>query len=402
MSENLKGKKILLGVTGSIAAYKAAAWVRNLRQDGAGVTVAMTKAGCRFVSPLTFAALSGNRVFTGMFDASDSEHIPHISLARGHDLILAAPATAGTIARLANGLADDLLATVILATDARVLICPAMNSRMFNHPATQENLARLKGFGYVIVEPSSGSLACGEEGPGRLADWDTVREAMLKALSPQDLCDRSVLITAGPTREPLDPVRHLSNRSTGKMGFALARIARRRGAAVTLVTGPTVLSPPPGVEVVRVNTAAEMRTAVLRRADSVSVIVMAAAVSDYRPMEKALHKIKKTASPAELKLVRNEDILKELGELKKAGNTAFLAGFAAESRDHLAAGRRKLKDKNLDLIVINDIVGDEVGFGAETNQVILVDRDGREESLPLLTKEETAGRIWDGIAQLSS
>lgn len=400
MNSLLSGKNILLGVSGSIAAYKVAGWVRALREAGAAVTVVMTEAGARFVAPLTFAALAGRRVYTDMFDPHEAENIPHISLARDHDLILIAPATARTIARLAHGLAEDLLSTVVLAARIPVLVCPAMNSRMYSHPATQSNLARIREYGYRIIEPASGLLACGDEGQGRLAEWDEVHEAVLRAFSPQDLAGCSVLISAGPTCEPLDPARYLSNRASGKMGFALARTAKRRGAEVILVAGPNSLRTVPGVETVQVTTAAEMREAIMARHENVSVVVMAAAVSDYRPAEISGHKIKKGEAALSLGLAANQDILRELGEKRGSGNWPLLAGFAAESRDHLAEGRRKLSEKNLDLIVINDIAGQDRGFAADTNQVILLDRSGALQELPLLSKEETADRIWDKIVTL--
>jgi phosphopantothenoylcysteine decarboxylase/phosphopantothenate--cysteine ligase len=400
MSTLLRDKAILFGVTGGIAAYKAVSWVRDLVREGARVTVVMTESATRFVTPLTFAALSGNRVYTDMFDENTAEAIPHIALGRARDLVVVAPATARTMARLAHGLADDFLTTAVMATTAPVLLFPAMNNRMWEHPANQVNLATLQGYGYAIVEPACGSLACGDEGPGRLADWDTAREAMLARLSVRDLAGRTVLVTAGPTREALDPVRHLSNRSSGRMGFWLARVAARRGARVILVTGPTSLPAPPGIETVRVESGLEMRQAVVERLDQVSVVVKAAAVSDYRPQEMGSRKLKKGAATMSLGLAMNPDILKELGELKQGGKCLFLAGFAAESHDHLAEGRRKLAAKHLDLMVVNDISGSDTGFAVETNRVTLLDREGGEEELPLLSKEETAERIWDRIVKL--
>ncbi|PKN21625.1 MAG: bifunctional phosphopantothenoylcysteine decarboxylase/phosphopantothenate--cysteine ligase CoaBC, partial [Deltaproteobacteria bacterium HGW-Deltaproteobacteria-3] len=346
------------------------------------VTVVMTDAACRFISPLTMAALSGNPVHTSMFAAEAPEKIPHISLAREHDLLVIAPASAQTIARLAHGLADNLLATITLAASGPVLVCPAMNSAMFQHPATQANLAAISSYGYVVIEPDCGKMACNEEGPGRLTEWENVRQAILTAFAPQDLAGEQVLITAGPTREPFDPVRFLSNPSTGKMGYALAAAARQRGATVTLISGPASLPPPPGVRCIHVTSALEMRTHVL------------ACLAD--------HKIKKGQSALSLQLVANPDILKELGE-RKESSTKFplLVGFAAESRDHLKEGARKLKEKNLDLIVINDIGGTETGFGVGTNRVTLLDRNGAQEEVPLLSKEETAHRIWDAAARLT-
>lgn len=262
----LQGKRILFGVTGSVAAYKAAEWIRALVKEEAMVTVVLTEAASRFVSALTFAALSGNPVYQDMFDEAPDQVMAHINLSREHDAIVVAPATAQTMARLAAGMADNLLASVILAARIPVLVCPAMNSAMLAHPATQENIVRLRHFGYHMVEPASGSLACGESGAGRLPDWEVGREALLGLFAPQDLKDLGVLITAGPTREPIDPARYISNRSSGKMGYALARTASRRGAEVTLISGPVGLPPPPGVKVVRVTTAEEMAVAVAKQA----------------------------------------------------------------------------------------------------------------------------------------
>ena len=393
----LQGKRILFGVTGSIAAYKAADWVRSLVKEEALVTVVMTRAAEQFVSPLTFSALSGNPVYRNMFDDEPDRVMSHINLSREADVILVAPATAQTIARLSSGRADDLLATVILAARIPVVICPSMNSNMLEHPATQENINRLQQFGYHLVQPGCGSLACGETGDGRLPDWDVAREELLAVFEPDDLKDRKVLITAGPTREPLDPARFLSNRSSGKMGFALARTARRRGAEVTLITGPVSLADPPGMEVIRVTTAEEMKNRVMQRMDSVQVVVKSAAVADFKPAAYQVHKIKKTNHVLQLDLEKNTDILAELG--KNRTKNQVLVGFAAESRDHVGEGQRKLQEKNLDLIVVNDILGSQTGFDVETNQVTLIDGNGNTV-LPLMTKEATANRIWDKVVSL--
>jgi len=395
MTTTVAGKKILFGLCGSIAAYKSAGWVRELSKAEAQVTVIMTEAASRFVSSLTLSALSGQRVYTHMFEADAGEEMSHISLSADCDLIVVSPASAHTIARLAHGMADDLLSTVILAATARVLIFPAMNSKMYSHPATQANCAKLREYGYQVIEPGEGLLACGDEGIGKLVDWQVGRETILSALTQQDLSNKSVLITAGPTRESLDPVRHLSNRSTGRMGYALARTARRRGAEVTLVSGPTSLEPPPGIEVIRVESAAQMYEAVIDRYEQADIIVKAAAVSDYRPAKHLQQKIKKSAEEITLQMVPNPDILLEMGKRKKRKKKPLLVGFAAESRNHLAEGKRKLKNKNLDMIVINDIKGCQTGFGSDTNQITLVDKSGQTEKLPLLSKEECADIIWD-------
>ena len=386
----MRGKKILFGVCGSIAAFKAAGWVSSLAQEGAQVHVVMTAAATRFVTPLTFAALSGNPAHSELFAAG----MEHIALPAAADAVLIAPATAQTIARLAHGLADDLLAASVLACAAPVLICPAMNSRMLAHPATQRNLAALREYGCRIVEPDSGRLACGEEGAGRLAEWDTVREALLGLLAKQDLAGERVLITAGPTQELLDPARFLSNRSSGKMGYALARTARRRGAEVTLVSGPVALAPPPDMNVIPVRTALEMAEAVSRHAQTASIVVKAAAVADFRAAAFSAQKIKKTAVEPLLALAANPDILAALGSRRRSDQ--LLIGFAAESSSHEAEGRRKLLAKNADLIVVNDILGSRTGFEADTNQVTLITRDS-SETLELLSKEETADRIWDKV-----
>ncbi len=398
MHTTFAGKRIVVGVTGSIAAFKVAAWVSNLTKEEARVAVIMTDSACRFVAPLTFAALSGERVHSSLFAEEGAETIPHIQLAREADLLVIAPATAHTIARLAHGLADDLLACTVLATRAQVLVCPAMNSQMYNHPAVQKNIERLKGYGYQVLVPESGRMACGAEGPGRLPEWELAREVMLQILAIPDLAGEKILITAGPTREPLDPARFLSNRSSGKMGYSLARTARRRGAEVTLISGPTSLACPPGVCCVRVETAREMAEAVLAHCHQASVIVKAAAVSDFRPVVKSAEKVKKEQADLLLPLEQTTDILKELGELKKKAGF-LLVGFAAESMNHVVEGEKKLKNKNLDLIAINDIGSAHAGFEADTNQVTLLGQDGITP-LPLVSKEQTADLIWDHVVRM--
>lgn len=400
MKSLLADKKILFGISGSIAVYKAAEWVRELAKTGADVTVVMTDAATRFVSSLTFATLSGNRVYTGMFEPDAGENVTHINLARECDLFIIAPATAQTIAKLANGFADNLLSSLALASRAKMLVFPAMNSNMFSHAATQANLARLKEYEYSIIEPEEGILACGDEGVGRLVEWEVARETILSAFAPQDLQGQTVIITAGPTCEPFDPARHLSNRSSGKMGFALARSAKRRGAKVILISGPTSLEALSGVEMINVTSALEMHEAVMENYNNADIVVMAAAVSDYRPEKRVEQKIKKSSDSIDLEMVPNPDILKELGKRKDKTKCPLLVGFAAESSDHLEEGKRKLKEKNLDLIVINDIIGKDTGFGTDTNQVNLIDRDYQLEKLPILTKEECAYIIWDKIVKL--
>ena len=391
----LQGKKILFGVTGSIAAFKAAAWVHALVKEEALVTVIMTRAATRFISALTFEALTGNSVYVEMFDDSTQLPMAHIALAREADCIVIAPATANTIARLAGGMADDLLATSVLAASGKpVVICPAMNFNMYLHKATQDNLNRLRNLGYVVVEPDVGRLVCGDEGPGRLPEWDKAREHLLTCLSKHDLEGQQVLVTAGPTRETLDPARFLSNRSSGRMGYAMARSARRRGAQVVLIAGPVALDDPPGVEVVHVTSAREMYEEVMQHSAHASIIVKSAAVADFRPARIETQKVKKQSAPDSLVLERNPDILAELGRHRRKGQ--LLVGFAAESRNHEEEARRKLTEKNLDLVVVNDIGGKNTGFEADTNQVTLVDHQ-RALPLPFLSKEETAERIWDHI-----
>lgn len=400
MKSLLADKKILFGISGSIAVYKAAEWVRELAKTGADVTVVMTDAATRFVSNLTFATLSGNRVYTGMFEPDAGENVTHINLARECDLFIIAPATAQTIAKLANGFADNLLSSLALASRAKMLVFPAMNSNMYCHAATQANLARLKEYEYSIIEPEEGILACGDEGVGRLVEWGVARETILSAFAPQDLQGQTVIITAGPTCEPFDPARHMSNRSSGKMGFALARSAKRRGAKVILISGPTSLEAPSDIEMVNVTSAVQMHDAVMENYNNADIVVMSAAVSDYRPEKTMAQKIKKGSDSIALEMVPNPDILKELGKRKDKTKRRLLVGFAAESSDHLEEGKRKLKEKNLDLIVINDIIGKDTGFGTDTNQVNLIDRDYQLEKLPLLSKEECAFIIWDKIVQL--
>ncbi len=392
------GKRIVIGITGSIAAFKVAGWVSTLTKEGADVSVVMTESACRFVAPLTFSALSGKAVVTDMFTAEETHCISHIELGQGADLLLIAPATANTIAKLAHGLADDILSTTVLAADCPVLIAPAMNSRMYENPLTQKNITILQEQGYTVIDPEYGTMACKTEGPGRLAKWDDVQEELLQVLSTQDLAGEKLLITAGPTREALDPARFLSNRSSGKMGYALARTARRRGAEVHLVSGPSCERVPSGVKITRIETAEEMYNVVTASCHDCSVIIKAAAVSDFRPETTASEKVKKENAECVLRLEQTDDILKMLGRHKE-DKQYLLVGFAAESCALREAGRKKLETKNLDLIAINDISNSNTGFESETNQVILCDRKGFTE-LPLTSKEQTADLILDRIVQL--
>jgi phosphopantothenoylcysteine decarboxylase/phosphopantothenate--cysteine ligase len=399
MQSVFAGKKIIIGITGSIAAFKVAGWVSELAKEEGLVSVMMTSSATKFVTPLTFAALSGNDVYTEMFSAAKEDTMTHISLGRDADVVLIAPATANTIAKLANGFADDLLTTTVLATRAKVVVCPAMNSRMYSHPSTKMNITRLKELGYLVIDPGCGMMACKEEGDGRLPEWDEVKEYLAQSLSPQNLYGQRILITAGPTREPLDPARFLSNRSSGKMGYALARSAFRRGGEVTLISGPSVLSCPTGVNLVKVRTAREMFDAVLAHAKNCSVVIKAAAVADYRPETTFQHKVKKEQIDTHLILERNPDILLELGKRKKAGQ--LLVGFAAESQNLKQEGLKKLQNKNLDLIAVNNISDVNTGFEVENNQILLIGASGAE-SLPYTSKLHTADLIWDRIVSLLS
>jgi phosphopantothenoylcysteine decarboxylase / phosphopantothenate---cysteine ligase len=397
--------RITLGVTGGVAAYKAAELVRRLQQDNFSVQVVMTRAAREFITPLTFAALTGEKVITDLFSASGEANlesaIEHIAVAQRTDLLLVAPATADSLAKFARGIADDFLSTLYLASTAPVVLAPAMNVNMWNHPATQENIATLRARGARIVDPDEGYLACGMTGAGRLAGQDAIVAAVHEALKIQrDLQGETVLVTAGPTCEDLDPVRYLTNRSSGKMGYAIAEAAALRGAKVLLVSGPTALETPAAVERIDVRSAQEMHHAVIDRASSASIAILAAAVADYRPADSSSTKIKKETDSLHLDLERTPDILAELGRNK--GATTTLVGFAAET-DHVAENaRKKLAAKNADLIVANDVTAEGAGFDSDTNVVTLFSRDGRDLPLPKLTKKEVAHRILDEVLRLRS
>jgi len=393
---NVAGKKIVLGITGGIAAYKAVELVRLLKKAGAVVKVVMTANATRFVTPLTFETLSGNRVMWDMF-SQDGTSIDHISLGQESDLIIIAPATANILAKIAHGLGDDLLSTSILAATAKVLICPAMNKEMFSNSIVQANILSLKERGFIVMEPEEGALATGAIGPGRFPDPSIIMEEIRHLLANHDLEGLRALITAGPTIEWIDPVRIVTNRSTGKMGYALARAAWRRGAEVTLVTGPTHLDPPRGIRVITVKTAEEMREAVLHNYREKDIVIKAAAVSDYRPVRKAQEKEKKKGTPITVEMIPTPDILAELGKDKEG---VILVGFAAETTDHVANAIDKIEKKNLDLIVVNDVSREDRGFAADSNEVRLIDREGNEEALPLMSKEDVADRILDRIKGL--
>jgi phosphopantothenoylcysteine decarboxylase / phosphopantothenate---cysteine ligase len=393
----LKGKKIVLGVTGGIAAYKAAELVRELVRSGAEVFVVMTRGAQEFITPLTLQTLSGNKVATELFSLLEESEIGHISLADRADILVIAPATANIIGKIAGGIADDMLSTVVMATQAPVLLAPAMNVHMWENTITQENIQKLRARGYHFIDPEAGELACGYEGKGRLAELPAIVEEVQTLLSPKDYSGETLLVTAGPTEEPIDPVRFLSNRSSGKMGFAVSRAALRRGAQVTLVSGPTALTPPPHVRFIPVRTAAQMREAVLENLQAVSILVMAAAVSDFRPQGPREEKIKKSKANLTLPLELNPDILYEAGQKK---GTRLLIGFAAETHDLLHNAQQKLAEKNLDLIVANDVSLPGAGFAVDTNIVKLIDRRGNIEELPLMGKEEVADLILDRVVKL--
>ena len=389
---------VVLGVTGCIGAYKACEVLRELQRHEVDVHVVMTQSATRFVAPLTFEALSRHPVFVDQFALGQDGDIRHVSLADAADLLLIAPATANVIGKLAHGIADDALTTLHLATRAPLLVAPAMNVNMFEHPAVAANLALLVSRGARVVEPGAGYLACGWLGKGRLAEVPEIVAAALACLRRRDeLRGLGVLVTAGPTVEDIDPVRFVSNRSSGRMGFRVAEAARDRGARVVLVSGPTGLPDPPGVEVEHVRSAADMAAAVERRVDAADIVVMAAAVSDYRPVDVAAHKVKKQAGPLTIELARTADILAGLGERKGA---RFLVGFAAETEDVLAHAREKLRRKRLDLIVANDVGTPGRGFGSETNAATLIDARGGEVAVPETSKRDLAERLWDRVLEL--
>jgi phosphopantothenoylcysteine decarboxylase/phosphopantothenate--cysteine ligase len=388
-------RTVVFGLSGGIACYKACEAVRLLVGRDARVQVVMTAGAQQFVTPLTLQALSRNPVATDTFSLTQESEIGHIRLADAADVIVVAPATADVIGKMAGGIADDLLTTVLLATRAPVVVAPAMNVHMWEHPAVQENVARLVARGVRVVGPTSGSLACGYEGAGRLVEPDVLVEEILHVLAPQDLAGQRMVVTAGPTEEPIDPVRYVSNRSSGKMGYAVARVARRRGAEVTLVTGPVAIAPPPGVRVVPVASAREMQKAAEQAFAAATVLVAAAAVADYRPRRALPQKLKKSAATLALELDRNPDILRELAARK---GRRLVVGFAAETHDVAAEARRKLREKRCDLIVANDVTAPDAGFGSDTNRVRLIDAHGLDEELPVLSKEDVAERIVDWVA----
>lgn len=395
----LKGKTILLGVTGGIAAYKAAALASALVKQHAFVEVVMTKNATQFVTPLTFEQLTGRRVMVDTFDRNFSHQVEHISLAERTDLVIIAPATANVCAKLAHGLADDMLTTTVLACHCPKLIAPAMNTNMYENPVTQDNLKILKHYGWHVIDPASGRLACGAVGKGKLPEPEDLLQHILKLIAlPHDLNGKKVLVTAGPTQESLDPVRYLTNHSTGKMGYALARMAMLRGADVTLISGPTAISPPPFVTVVPVKSAQDMFDAVVAHAPSSDFIFKAAAVADYTPAEYADNKIKKKDGDLSIPMKRTQDILKYLGEHRVPGQV--ICGFSMETQNMLENSKEKLRKKNVDMICANNLKVAGAGFGVDTNIITVITRDTYTE-LPLQSKESAANAILDQAIQLA-
>ena len=391
----LKGKTIVLGVSGGIACYKAAALASLLRKQHADVQVIMTENATKFVSPITFEQLTGQKALTDTFDRNFRHSVEHIAVADRADLVLIAPATANVIAKLANGLADDMLTTTVLACDCPKAIAPAMNTKMYENPVTQDNLQKLRHYGWEVAEPGEGHLACGAQGKGRLLEPEQLLELCLHAVAREkDLLGKRVLVTAGPTREALDPVRYLTNRSSGRMGYAIARAAARRGARVVLVSGPTSLPRPGYVELVDVESAQEMYEAVTSRAGEMDIIIKAAAVADYRPETVADNKIKKKDGELSIPLERTRDILAALGQSKRPRQ--FLCGFSMETENLIENSRKKLTKKNLDMVAANNVKVEGAGFGVETNVLTLITAEGEKE-LPLMSKDDAADALLDEI-----
>jgi len=389
----LNNKTIVLGITGGIAAYKAADIASKLTQAGARVEAVMTEAAAKFITPLTLRNITRRPVVTDIFELGSEYSEEHVALAEATDVVLIAPATANTISKLAAGIADNMLCCIVLATKAPIIIAPAMNDIMYQNSVTQENLAKLKARGFTIIEPEYGRLASGKMGKGRLPETSRIIEVVERVLGQnKDLAGKRIVVTAGGTREPIDPVRHIGNRSSGKMGYALAEVARDRGAEVTLITAPAALSGPSGVKVIKIKTAAEMKNAVVEAVKKAGALLMAAAVADYQPKATAKSKIKKESTKSlTLELVKTPDILSEVaGDFIKVG-------FAAESENLIANAKKKLKAKQLDLIVANDITKEDSGFDVDTNRVTLIDKNGKVEELPLMSKREVAEKILDRV-----
>lgn len=391
-------KCVVIGVTGGIAVYKALDVISALRKKDIEVHVIMTESASKFVNPLTFQSISQNMVVTDMFAEPKAWEIQHISLAQKADLMLIAPATANVIGKISNGIADDMLSTTVMATKAKVLIAPAMNTNMYQNPIVQNNISKLKDFGYKFIEPDSGRLACGDIGIGKLADVNTIVERVIEELEDkeQDLLGKKVLVSAGPTIAPIDPVRYITNRSTGKMGYAIAKEARDRGAEVILVSGPTNLEPPKNVKIINIKTNEEMKKEILQNFKWADIVIKSAAVADYKPKEYSKEKIKKGEGDLNICLTRDNDILKFLGEIK---THQVLVGFAAESDNVLENAERKLKNKNLDFIVANDITSSDTGFGSEDNKVVILSKNNEKLELEKMSKKKVASNIFDMILE---
>lgn len=394
----MNNKCVVIGVSGGVAVYKALEVISRLRKKDIEVRVIMTESAQKFVTPLSFQSLSQNMVTTDMFDEPKAWEIQHISLAKKADLMLVLPATANIIGKVANGIADDMLSTTIMATKAPVVFAPAMNTNMYENPIVQNNIEKLKSFGYEFIEPASGRLACGDEGKGKLADVEDIYEFVLKTLyKTSDLEGKKVLITAGPTISPIDPVRFITNRSTGKMGYAIAEEARNRGAEVTLISGPTNIKPPYGVKIIKISTNEEMKNEVLKYFDETDIVIKSAAVADYKTLTYSEQKIKKGEGNLNLEFTRDSDILSILGEKK---TSQILVGFAAESNNLEENATRKLIKKNLDLIVGNDITAKETGFGSDDNKVIFISKTGEKTVLDKMSKLEVAKKLFDEIIKI--
>lgn len=392
-------KCVVIGVTGGIAVYKALDVISALRKKDIEVHVIMTESASKFVNPLTFQSISQNMVITDMFAEPKAWEIQHISLAQKADLMLIAPATANIIGKVANGIADDMLSTTIMAAaKAKVIFAPAMNTNMYENRIVQGNIEKLRSYGYEFIEPASGRLACGDIGIGKLADVNTIVERVLAELSDkeQDLKGKKVLVSAGPTIAPIDPVRYLTNRSTGKMGYAIAEEARDRGAEVILVSGPTNLNPPKNVKIINIKTNEEMKNEIFNNFEWADIVIKSAAVADYKPKEYSKEKIKKGEGDLNICLTRDNDILKSLGDIK---THQILVGFAAESNDVLKNAEKKLKNKNLDFIVANDITSSDTGFGSEDNKVVIISKNNEKLELEKMSKKEVASNIFDMILE---
>ena len=396
----LKGKTVLLGITGSIAAYKIAYLASALHKLHADVHVLMTENATNFINPITFETLTGNKCLVDTFDRNFQFQVEHVSIAKKADVVMIAPASANVIGKLANGLADDMLTTTVMACRCQKILSPAMNTAMYENPVVQDNIRKLKNYGYEVITPASGYLACGDTGAGKMPEPETLLEYILKeAAFQKDLAGKKLLVTAGPTQEAIDPVRCLTNHSSGKMGYAIAKMAMLRGAEVTLVSGPTAIEPPLFVKVIPVTSARDMFEAVTGLSDEQDIIIKAAAVADYRPKQVSEDKVKKKDDQASIELERTDDILKYLGQHKKQGQ--FLCGFSMETRDMLRNSRAKLEKKNLDMVAANNLKVEGAGFQGDTNVLTLITQD-EEVSLPLMSKEDAALKILDKILLLTT